>query len=783
MGPVYGATSTNLIVDARPTTNALANTAKGAGTENMEHYPRAKKAYLGIENIHGPSLSSARLLEPDDSFADASPPKVMRESLNRVVEALRESEPTSDGVLTVPLDRQALRRSGWLKHTTSILEGSIIIVRNIHINSSHVLIHCSDGWDRTAQLSALSQLCLDPFYRTFKGFMILVEKDWLSFGHKFLDRCGHLSSDKLFHGSSSDAKDGEQASSAGGAALGFFASVQKQFGGNAHLKETSPVFHQFLDCVRQIQRQYPTRFEFNERFLRTLHQHLYSCQFGTFIFNSEKDRRIAEFGPRHAKSPCERTVSIWDWVDSSEERAMFLNPEFDPSLDDRMSRAAGADMGVLFPNPRDVRFWAELFGRGDEEMNGKVSVDEELPAPETTQDEDPIVAAVIEESQALDSGKLPPVLGRKDMGDAAAIPYQPRSRPGSSNDIRPATSQQSPLVAPTLPQQDTFRPFSSRTSAFSLQASTPENGRVSASSTQSSFPVRGFTSSPSTLSSPSHHTSHAGALSEASTSSLASTWGWAQFSSGAMSALSGAAKEISRAASTASSVAASSSSRFQQNASGGGSGVGAGDQPLGETWGAPSPSPNGHAAASWATFGPSFSAQEKTALETNPWAQDDEPGVLVEAGGGSLPNRPPGSTGRSAAQEWARGGPSPRSVPPRLPGAAPTGSSIGLSTGDACLTASPSTIKPPTTSLRASLSDLTFADPSISFPTAIPPSSSLSRPSPSPPSSHLAANSRPASSSPSSRASSTVRVPAAAAVDKTKEDPSASFDPLGVGSV
>lgn len=28
-----------------------------------------------------------------------------------------------------------------------------------------VLIHCSDGWDRTSQLSSLAQLCLDPYYR------------------------------------------------------------------------------------------------------------------------------------------------------------------------------------------------------------------------------------------------------------------------------------------------------------------------------------------------------------------------------------------------------------------------------------------------------------------------------------------------------------------------------------------------------------------------------------------------------------------------------------------
>ena len=31
-----------------------------------------------------------------------------------------------------------------------------------------VLVHCSDGWDRTAQLVALAELILDPYYRTIQ---------------------------------------------------------------------------------------------------------------------------------------------------------------------------------------------------------------------------------------------------------------------------------------------------------------------------------------------------------------------------------------------------------------------------------------------------------------------------------------------------------------------------------------------------------------------------------------------------------------------------------------
>jgi len=347
---VYGATPTNLIVDARPTVNAVANTAKGAGTENMDYYKEGKKIYLGIDHIHA-----------------------MRESLTKVVEALREADqlfasinndlPEQTPGLAV-LDKQALRRSGWLRHIAAIMEGTLIITKNVHVNSSHVLIHCSDGWDRTSQLSALSQLCLDPFYRTIRGFEILIEKDWLSFGHKFLDRCGHLSSDKFFLSPSGETNTGGGAD----AAQAFLASMQNKFSSQNHLKETSPVFHQFLESVRQIQRQFPERFEFNERFLRQLYYHLYSCQFGTFLFNNERERKI---GDGTSAPPCERTISVWDYFNSSAEMDLNRNDAYDPSLDDPSKRTTDADMGVLLPNPKDIRFWHELYGRTDEEMNGR----------------------------------------------------------------------------------------------------------------------------------------------------------------------------------------------------------------------------------------------------------------------------------------------------------------------------------------------------------------------------------------------------------------------------
>ncbi|KII89144.1 hypothetical protein PLICRDRAFT_175372 [Plicaturopsis crispa FD-325 SS-3] len=463
--PVYGATSTNLIIDARPTTNAMANTAKGAGTENMDHYKEAKKAYLGIDNIH-----------------------TMRESLNKVVDALREADTLAASIsndlstdlqgLSV-LDRQTLRRSGWLRHLSAILEGTVLIVRNIHVNSSHVLIHCSDGWDRTAQLSAMSQLCLDPFYRTIRGFEILVEKDWLSFGHKFLDRCGHLSSDKFFVSPAETAAGGGSAD----AAQAFLASVQNRFVSQNHLKETSPVFHQFLECVRQVQRQFPERFEFNERFLQQMHYHLYSCQFGTFLFNSERERRVGEGGP----PPCDRTLSVWDFFNSPAEMEKNTNPSYDPTLDDPLSRAPKADMGVLFPNPRDVRFWHELYGRTDDEMNGRIVTSQvggvELVGPIEGADDDPIA------------------LRRSPLPSAVSLPPTPVTSPPPVSPSRMGTLSRS--VSPSMAGAP-LEISSSMPNVSQMVAADPptDNSRPSFPSTSSSMSLRP-TRSPSSPANPS----------------------------------------------------------------------------------------------------------------------------------------------------------------------------------------------------------------------------------------------------------------------------------------
>ncbi|KAK9764084.1 phosphatidylinositol-3-phosphatase ymr1 [Basidiobolus ranarum] len=304
-------TTSNLIVDARPTANAMANVAIGAGSENMENYKNCKKTYLGIENIH-----------------------VMRDSLNKVIEAMQSTDPS--GIV----NKIQLSKTNWLKHIGSILEGAAVVVNNIAQHNSHVLVHCSDGWDRTSQLTSLAELCLDPFYRTIRGFEILIEKEWISFGHKFTERCGHLSSEKNF-----------LVNTTTNAAASTFNNVHHRYFKQNQGRYSSPVFHQFLDCVYQIWTQNPTRFEFNERFLIQLHYHVYSCQFGTFLFNCEKEKFDAQ--------PEKKTFSVWSYFNSNIQD--FQNQVFEPERDELES--------VITPDTKYLKYWSGLFCRRHEEIN------------------------------------------------------------------------------------------------------------------------------------------------------------------------------------------------------------------------------------------------------------------------------------------------------------------------------------------------------------------------------------------------------------------------------
>lgn len=64
-------------------------------------------------------------------------------------------------------------QSGWYDYLYLIISGAKSIAKDL-LQGINVVVHCSDGWDRTSQLCALSQLIIDPYYRTIEGFAVLI---------------------------------------------------------------------------------------------------------------------------------------------------------------------------------------------------------------------------------------------------------------------------------------------------------------------------------------------------------------------------------------------------------------------------------------------------------------------------------------------------------------------------------------------------------------------------------------------------------------------------------
>ncbi|KAK5112119.1 hypothetical protein LTR62_004462 [Meristemomyces frigidus] len=483
---VYGSSRRNLIVDARPRINALANRATGGGIEDIANYAGSgdvpvERVMLNIQNIH-----------------------VMRDSLQRVIDSLGSAD-----YLAMPPNQDLLRKSGWLGHIAGLLEGSELVVRAVGLGASHALVHCSDGWDRTAQVSALAQVMLDPYARTLDGFVSLIRKDFLSFGHKFQDRSGSLGSEKWFEieneriapsrsreeGSTQPTGLNAMGAKALTGAKSWFdknrasifrqqnasednlsdaasrpaspppngilhspASANSKADKEHHMseKEISPVFHQFLDATYQLQHQYPDAFEFNERFLLRLLYHVYAGQYVEFLFNCERDR--AQYA--------DKLPSVWGHFFA--RRAEFINPSF-AGMNSLLFAKRGADGQI------GVRWWSKLFGVPDEQMNVPRTLFARPPLPQAldvhTSSSSSLTDRVTEPEVALRPAKSPPALGSIGAQDGAAEEplIQTLGQPSTETDPNMVIIPVDAAVEPSARDQDDFdAPSQPRTSTSTV---------------------------------------------------------------------------------------------------------------------------------------------------------------------------------------------------------------------------------------------------------------------------------------------------------------------------
>ncbi|KAF5188975.1 Phosphatidylinositol-3-phosphatase myotubularin-1 [Thalictrum thalictroides] len=274
------------IADARPRKNALANGAMGGGSESSSNYFQSEIVFFGIDNIHAMRDSLGKLRDYVDTYG-SNPSDGMSSFL-------RNGGWTWGGgnLSSMSASVSTLGDTGWLIHIQNVLAGSAWIAARVGIEASSVLVHCSDGWDRTAQLVSLASLLLDPYYRTFAGFQALVEKDWLAFGHPFSDRMG---TPAVLGDEAVPLELSRQASTANVPASPMRNSSGSSFtlqsNSLSHGQTSSPIFLQWVDCIAQLLRIYPFAFEFSTGFLVDFLDCVLSCRFGNFLCNSEKERQ------------------------------------------------------------------------------------------------------------------------------------------------------------------------------------------------------------------------------------------------------------------------------------------------------------------------------------------------------------------------------------------------------------------------------------------------------------------------------------------------------------
>lgn len=277
------------IYDARPFLNAYANKLKGAGYENINNYPNIdmELIFCGMSNIHA-----------------------VRTSFQKIMNNVSYS--TNDET-TLFLN---ITNSGWYEAIIILLKSSFQIYNSIR-EKSNVLIHCSDGWDRTSQLCSTSQILLDKYYRTLDGFICLIEKDWLSFGHQFRYRSG------------------------------FYSPIDSP-SNVSNENQFSPIFIQWLDSLYQLMNQNYTKFQFNFELILFLAEETFTGKYGTFLFNNDRERE--EYDENN------KTISIWNYVKENENK--FINKIYNPD-----------DERGLNINFKKVKLWRDYFYRFEKGNN------------------------------------------------------------------------------------------------------------------------------------------------------------------------------------------------------------------------------------------------------------------------------------------------------------------------------------------------------------------------------------------------------------------------------
>ncbi|KAF5885852.1 myotubularin-related protein 11-like, partial [Clarias magur] len=213
--------------------------------------------------------------------------------------------------MSVPDDKwlSTLEGTHWLDYTRCCLRKAAEVSCLLQRGQLTVVLQEPEDRDMNCVVSSLVQVMCDPHSRTIAGFQSLVQKEWVTAGHRFLSRINyHRDSDK----------------------------------------EEAPIFLLFLDCVWQLWAQFPARFQLTESYLLAVHDSVQLPLFNTFLANCQRERcrRSQHLSPSYTpvnglrelpRGSVEEPVDppyppVWDWAlqYSRQRRALFTQPACRP---------------------------------------------------------------------------------------------------------------------------------------------------------------------------------------------------------------------------------------------------------------------------------------------------------------------------------------------------------------------------------------------------------------------------------------------------------------------
>ncbi|XP_073495520.1 myotubularin-related protein 11 [Phyllobates terribilis] len=235
----------------------------------------------------------------------------------------------SDTATPVPNEKWLSNLEGtrWLDHVRSCLKKASEVSMLLSERNRSIVLQEPEDRDVNCVLTSLVQLLSDPGSRILPGFQSLVQKEWVSAGHPFMQRINHFKQ--------SD-------------------------------KEESAVFLLFLDCVWQCLQQFPTAFEFTESYLLALHDSTYNLFCSTFTHNCPWDR--IRGSQRHSSSQTYTPVN--GWRDIVREK-ILLNGDYKSAEEVKSSPPTVWEWSLFYHQSRRQQFRNPMYRvRAQEALNG-----------------------------------------------------------------------------------------------------------------------------------------------------------------------------------------------------------------------------------------------------------------------------------------------------------------------------------------------------------------------------------------------------------------------------